>query len=206
MLQGLGLEVIGVATGDDAVRRALSDTVQLVLMDRHLPGLDGVEATRLLRQAGFRRPIVAFTAGDQPENEAMLVAGCDGVLSKPIDRSHLLAILRKHFAEHAKVPEVAGDDFYDAGMDHLVVQFLDGLDARKETLVTAAESRNRDELKFEAHLIKGTAGAMGYPEMTRQAARLEACLKAETLDWAEVLAALEPLVGVIDRALKGNEQ
>src|SRR5690554_1806469 len=56
MLSRLGLEVMSVTAGDEAVRKALSEPVQLVLMDRHMPVMGGVEATRLLRQAGFRRP------------------------------------------------------------------------------------------------------------------------------------------------------
>ena len=81
MLRREGLDVVAVTGGEDAVRTALSDTVHLVLMDRHMPGMDGVDATRLLRQAGFRRPVIAFTAGDQPETDALLEAGCDGVLN-----------------------------------------------------------------------------------------------------------------------------
>lgn len=199
MLQGFGLSVITVASGDDAVRAALSDSVQLVLMDRHMPGMDGVEATRLLRQTGFRRPIVAFTAGDQSENDALLTAGCDGVLNKPIDKGHLLAMLRRYFAEHN------GDDdpgVPDESIAHLVDQFLDGLAARKKVMNNASANRDRDTLKVEAHQIRGTAGAMGYSEMTRQAGKLEDCLKPEPPDWDRVFTQLEPLNQMIDRALR----
>lgn len=98
MLRRTGAEPLLVTNGgEEAVRRALSETVKLVLMDRHMPGMDGVAATRLLRQAGFRRPIIAFTAGDQAENEALLEAGCDGgVLNKPIDHAHLQALLDRY--------------------------------------------------------------------------------------------------------------
>src|SRR5699024_8229266 len=95
MLSRLGLEVIAVQAGDDAVRKALSESVQLVLMDRHMPAMGGVEATQLLRQAGFRRPIIAFTAGDQKEIDALRDAGCDGVLEKPIDERRLQAVLER---------------------------------------------------------------------------------------------------------------
>jgi PAS domain S-box-containing protein len=208
MLQGLGLTVITVPSGDDAVRAALSDSVQLVLMDRHMPGLDGVEATQLLRQTGFRRPIVAFTAGDQSETEALLAAGCDGVLNKPIDRGHLLAMLRRYLVERTGAAVQTEDDTADSqdqDMAHLAEQFLDGLGARKKTMNTAGADRNREALKVEAHQVKGTAGAMGYPEMTRQAGKLEACLKPEPPDWERVFAELKPLNDMIDQALQGHE-
>ncbi len=202
MLQGFGLSVMTVASGDEAVRRALSDSVQLVLMDRHMPTMDGVEATRLLRQAGFRRPIVAFTAGDESENDALLSAGCDGVLSKPIDRDHLLALLRRYFARQdgAEAP-----DSQEEGLARLVEQFLSGLRARETAMNAAGASRDRETLKREAHQIKGTAGAMGYPEMTRQASKLEASLKPESPDWEQVYVELRPLNDMIEQALQGHE-
>ncbi|KPP96849.1 MAG: PAS domain S-box [Marinobacter sp. HL-58] len=202
MLRAQGLEVITVASGDQAVRRALSDSVQLVLMDRHMPELDGVEATRLLRQTGFRRPVIAFTAGDQSENEALLEAGCDGVLSKPIDRDHLLATLNRYLVEADDGENAA---ISDEDIAHLVERFLDGLESRKEVMRHAASARHRERLKTEAHQIKGTAGAMGYPEMTRQAGILEACMRAEHPDWDRVHSELQTLSDMIDMALQARK-
>lgn len=202
MLRAQGLEVITVASGDQAVRRALSDSVQLVLMDRHMPELDGVEATRLLRQTGFRRPVIAFTAGDQSENEALLEAGCDDVLNKPIDRDHLLATLNRFLAGANKGESAAVSD---ADIAHLVERFLDGLEQRKDVMSEAARARYRERLQTEAHQIKGTAGAMGYPEMTRQAGILEACMRAEQPDWDRVHSELQTLNDMIDLALAARE-
>ncbi|HEY9119255.1 MAG TPA: response regulator, partial [Marinobacter sp.] len=202
MLRAQGLEVITVASGDQAVREALSESVQLVLMDRHMPGLDGVEATRLLRQTGFRRPVIAFTAGDQSENEALLEAGCDGVLNKPIDREHLLATLNRYLSDADKGENAAVSD---ADIAHLAERFLDGLGYRKELMAEAASSHHRERLQTEAHQIKGTAGAMGYPEMTRQAGILEACMKAEEPDWDQVHGELQTLNDMIDMALQARE-
>ncbi|MEP1216665.1 MAG: response regulator [Marinobacter sp.] len=202
MLRAHGLEVITVASGDQAVRRALSGSVQLVLMDRHMPGLDGVEATRLLRQTGFRRPVIAFTAGDQAENEALLEAGCDGVLNKPIDRDHLLAALNRYLSDADNGESAAVGD---ADIAHLVERFLDGLGDRKEVMAEAASARYRERLQAEAHQIKGTAGAMGYPEMTRQAGILEVCMKTEQPDWDRVHSELQTLNDMIDLALQARE-
>ena len=202
MLRAQGLEVITVGSGDQAVRRALSDSVQLVLMDRHMPELDGVEATRLLRQTGFQRPVIAFTAGDQSENEALLEAGCDGVLNKPIDREHLLATLNRYLTDADKVENAAVSD---ADIAHLVERFLDGLGARKDVMSEAASCHYRERLQSEAHQIKGTAGAMGYPEMTRQAGILEACMKVEQPDWDRVHSELQTLNDMIDMALQARE-
>lgn len=202
MLRRQGLEVVSVTSGEEAVRTALSDTVHLVLMDRHMPGMDGVAATGLLRQAGFRRPVIAFTAGDQQEIDALLEAGCDGVLNKPIDQAHLTSLLDRLLGAMLDASDASDED---AEIADLIARFLDGLSERRATMERALARGDRDTLKTEAHQIKGTAGAMGYPLMTRQAGQLEGLLKATEPDWDRVRSELAGLGEMIDRALAAAE-
>jgi PAS domain S-box-containing protein len=201
MLRRLGLEVLLVTSGDEAVRKALSESVRLIFMDRHMPGMDGVAATRMLRQTGFRRPIIAFTAGDQQEVDALCEAGCDGVLNKPIDLSHLQSLLSRFLQpEGTDTVNTENDD----DIAHLVGQFLDGLNARQERMNLALAVQDVVTLKTEAHQIKGTAGAMGYPMMTRQAGALEALMKENDPDWSRVRDELSTLNDMIARALAAS--
>jgi CheY-like chemotaxis protein len=70
-----------------------------VLMDLHMPGMDGLEATRRIRaieaeQGSTRTPIIALTANASSEDrDACLAAGMDGFLIKPLDRERLGAAL-----------------------------------------------------------------------------------------------------------------
>ncbi len=80
----------------DAVKRAIDEGTpyQLVLMDIQMPEVNGVDATRALRQQGVKVPIVAITAGAmESERQACLTAGCSGFLAKPIDIVRLREIL-----------------------------------------------------------------------------------------------------------------
>ncbi|WP_309044229.1 response regulator [Marinobacter sediminicola] len=200
MLTRLGLEVVSVASGDEAVRKALSDTVQLVLMDRHMPEMDGVEATQLLRQAGFRRPIIAFTAGDQQETDALREAGCDGVLEKPIDEHRLQALLGRFLDSGPAEIEAENE-----AMRRLVARFLSGLVTRQQRMKQAMANHDREVLQTETHQIKGSAGTMGYPEMTVQAGIVEALVKEADPVWSQVQSEFAELNKMIERELTQNE-
>jgi CheY-like chemotaxis protein len=110
LLSRLGQRPVMVATGGDAVSafvaaQAAGTPFDLVLMDLHMPGMDGIEAARRMRAAetgGKRTPIVALTADAFPESrDACLAAGMDGFVTKPLDRERLTAALARFAAARA---------------------------------------------------------------------------------------------------------
>jgi CheY-like chemotaxis protein len=97
MLEPLGCLVEEAGGGADAVQAALTRPYDLILMDVRMPGVDGLEATRLIRALSplnRRTPILALTADVQPENAAACRnAGMDEVIAKPIVPQELLTKL-----------------------------------------------------------------------------------------------------------------
>jgi PAS domain S-box-containing protein len=98
-LQLLGAEVEAVTNGQEALDRALAASAagrafDTVLMDMQMPVLDGYEATRRLRAAGYRGRILALTAYAMPEDrEECLAVGCDAHVSKPIAWDYLIPLI-----------------------------------------------------------------------------------------------------------------
>jgi signal transduction histidine kinase/CheY-like chemotaxis protein len=102
LMTRLGHRPVMATTGGEAVDAFLValDTetpFDLVLIDLHMPGMDGIEAARRMRAAepdDRRTPIIALTADADPEmRDACLAAGMDGFVTKPLDRDRLNAAL-----------------------------------------------------------------------------------------------------------------
>ncbi len=95
-LRKAGASVVLAENGQEARERAweaeaVGQPFAVVLMDMQMPVLDGYRATEALRQAGYRRPIIALTAhAMEGERERCLGAGCDDYLSKPMSGEELL--------------------------------------------------------------------------------------------------------------------
>jgi two-component system cell cycle response regulator DivK len=87
VLQFAGYDVIEAKSGEEGLRVAQQDPPDLVLMDLQLPGIDGTETLRRLRQGSLGRdvPVVAVTAFAMAEDrERASLAGFDGFVEKPI--------------------------------------------------------------------------------------------------------------------------
>lgn len=98
MLERIGCTVDAVANGQEALRAALEQQYDLVLMDCQMPEMDGFEATRRIRRTpdGSGPPIVALTANAmQGDRERCLEAGMDDYLTKPVDFQALAGAVEK---------------------------------------------------------------------------------------------------------------
>jgi two-component system, OmpR family, response regulator len=94
-LAGEGATLETVDTAEDGVRRAGGTGVDVIVMDRMLPGLDGVSAVARLRAAGVEKPILMLSAlGRAEERVEGLDGGADDYLAKPFEPTELIARLR----------------------------------------------------------------------------------------------------------------
>lgn len=112
MLSYLGHRIDIAEDGCQALERIQAATYDLVLMDIQMPNMDGLEATRRIRQrqdALANIPIIGLTANAMKgDSEAYLAAGMDDYLPKPIDFDELKKLLRRWQPAHAAAPEKAG--------------------------------------------------------------------------------------------------
>lgn len=88
-----GYDIVDAKTGTDAIKVFNEERPALVLMDLHLPGMDGVTATRIIKADSANKdiPILALTASSmEGEEDSILNKGFDGFVSKPIEVQKLL--------------------------------------------------------------------------------------------------------------------
>lgn len=86
LLTNRGIEVELACNGAEGLDKALDADHDFILMDMEMPVLDGYNATRMLRELGYEKPIIALTAHSLPEEHIRILAsGCDAHLTKPID-------------------------------------------------------------------------------------------------------------------------
>ncbi len=181
LLSTQGVEVVLASDGQEGVERALSEGFDLVLMDKHMPAMDGIEATQTLRLAGFNKPIYALTADMMKgQQEELIEAGCDGVLGKPIDETLLRKMLRNHLeqVEQSTAPAVE-ESSIDPVIARLKPLFLERLGELSAEISQALEVEDEKQLAELVHIVKGAAGSYGYGRLGDAAAEIDRMLKEQ---------------------------
>lgn len=105
LLEMAGYRVVEATDGEQAVELAIQQKPAVILMDLSLPKLDGLSATRRIREhRGFSDvPIVAVSAHEGPESrDEALAAGCDEYMTKPIDFDQLTSLLSRYLHRPAQ--------------------------------------------------------------------------------------------------------
>ena len=170
-LRRLGLQIEIANNGKEALEKYEQVKPDLILMDIQMPIMDGLTASRKLRDLGYEGPIVALTANAmQEEQQEFINAGCNGVCTKPIDHADFIRELSKHLetmtpSSETNPPIVSSILADEPDMIDLVQQFVGKLPGMVEKVQTAYRENNLDGFKAEVHELKGVSGNFGYKEI-----------------------------------------
>ena len=98
LLENKGHDVVIADNGKQALDLLKQKTVDVILMDVHMPELDGIEATKIIKQEKLTNaPVIGMTASVmQAERESYFEAGMDAFLEKPIHIDQLIGLIKRN--------------------------------------------------------------------------------------------------------------
>ena len=99
MLEKKGISCVILDSGEEAIENAKTNQYDLILMDVHLPGISGTEATAAIRSFDTKTPIIALTAISLNENkETLLSFGMNEVITKPFEPDFFYEVIHSYLA------------------------------------------------------------------------------------------------------------
>lgn len=224
-----GHTVVMARDGSEAVQRFKEARFDLVLMDVHMPGVDGLKACRLIRaleqERGLpRTPVIALTASVMPEDQrAARQAGMDGFAVKPLDVPALLNEMARvvgqrqeaagqprggHEPEKRELPAVdwaLGETLWGdrATLAQAALRFLNSIDEQYPLSGHEGEP-TQGSLRFSLHGIRGAAGNLALRALAQRAGEMETQLRegrpVDAKDLDELRAELTHTRLVVQRA------
>lgn len=191
LLAHIGVEVETVGNGQKAIEAAMMADFQLILMDIQMPIMDGCEAVQLMRHGGIDCPIIALTANIMKEDvDKYMEIGFDDTLAKPIQLQSFYHKLN-YYLERNKQQEMNLDDLADkiAATDEikkLKADFKKGLFKLKNDFAKFVAQNDWRQLKNIAHEVKGSAGSLGFSELTESAGQIEHFVRQQQYEQAAI--------------------
>lgn len=210
-----GHRVTCVDNGRRAAEAAIAMPFDCILMDMQMPEVDGIQATRTIRESGGRNaliPIIALTADAMPERKRFYEnVGLSDFLTKPIDREALYRVI-DGIAAAPPVRDSRGAATPAIDTKHLdeletvlgqkklhtlLQMACDELTRRPATMRVLVKGDDLAPLRKEAHSFKGAVASVGLVAAARAAKAVELALPG-----AELLHSLDRLESEAERALR----
>ncbi len=218
ILEYEGYTVTPAASGKIAVDIFSRECFDIILMDVQMPEMDGLEATRLIREKDPDIPIIALTAhAYQQDREICLATGMNDYISKPVNRSDFIAVIRKHIGISQKnSPETWGQNHAAGGQDgkdsimeqncfdttvitekygnsvHLFRQALEIFlrEAYPDLCMVreAISSGNEESVEHYSEKLKQRATDTGISAVSDEAFRLKLAARQKDMDKSRILA------------------
>ena len=175
-LRNEGYVVDAISSGSEAVSLATRVRFDLLILDVMLPGLDGFEVCRDLRQRGYSVPILMLTARTQMADKLHgLKTGADDYLTKPFEMLELLARVEALLRRGSR-SATAGPDFYDLGSLHV--------DLRRGEVAIAGKpaSLSTKEFQLLRYLIEHRGRTLTREELLKEVWGYNSAPSTRTVD------------------------
>jgi CheY-like chemotaxis protein len=196
-----GCEVDVAVNGQDSINKAKKNSYDVIFMDIQMPDMDGVTATRKIKELGIKNlaPIVAMTAYSMKEDkERFIKSGLDDYISKPIKANELLNKIRTILKVEKGGKEIEievveqkesiiNDEIVAQlkkyGGEEMVLNVFQDFENESseqiESCILSLNDGNCQNILINLHTLKGNAGTLGIEKVTNLTIEIEAKLKEE---------------------------
>ena len=225
MLKQIGLDSTIAKNGLEAVKTCMANEFDLILMDCHMPEMDGFEATKLIRQkenvTNYPK-IVAFTASVMAtERDRCFSVGMDDYLSKPFTKKDLANILKKHFQiDNLPINLDLRENMIQHSLSNLIEPkmlenlleiesnnqegfifeildvFLEHAEVKNAETKEAIEKKDRIIIQQNAHNLKGSSGNVGLAKISKLYEDLEK--NSVDAEWSLIAGVFEQTLGLFE--------
>ncbi|MDC9527254.1 ATP-binding protein [Pseudoalteromonas sp. Angola-30] len=183
LLSKMNMTVVLANNGKEALECVDKHEVDIIFMDIQMPVMDGLEATRILRQRGYITPIIAITAAAfSNDKKAAIRAGMDDYLVKPLLFGALYETIEKHIKKTHTLSTLnlaLAIDNLDGNSELINTVFTKFIDDYSNFTDIAATSLSNNEFKslsMAMHSLKGLAGTLGLELLEQCAKKAEMAL------------------------------
>jgi two-component system sensor histidine kinase BarA len=198
-LKKTNLQLTLAFSGTDAVAQCKEHEFDLILMDVQMPNMDGLTATKHIRQTDLNlgTPIIAVTAhAFKEEQDRLLASGMDDYLPKPINLSDLIDLIKRWCQIpdpiNAQQPSfdwsLALKHAYqneDAAKD-ILQQFVQQLPGLVNSIEKANQTEDYEEMQAKVHQLHGACCYTGVPAMLALCNDMESALKRKQIELAKL--------------------
>ena len=193
-------------SGEKAIEKIDAGHVyDIIFMDHMMPGIDGLEAMKILRGKGYHHPIIALTANAIVEQaDAFINEGFDAFLSKPIRTSELNALLLKYVKNAAPPTALRELENYQndpALLKKLRADFVRDHKNSFTAIKVAIQAEEIPAATLLAHSIKGLAGLIQEPNLAQAAADAETIFEVGAIPSDTILGTLEKEMNRVIQAI-----
>lgn len=177
-LSELNITMQHVTNGRLAVEKAFEKRFDLIILDLKMPEMDGITATKMLREKGYDGRVIILSAHTDAESQARaLEAGCDLFLSKPFEAEKILEALNLSKGEPL-ISTLAGSPTFQPIINRWVSQ----LSERILAISKARKNCDREALNDVARELRSTAAACGFDPISQTALELESKIESSDTD------------------------
>jgi signal transduction histidine kinase/DNA-binding response OmpR family regulator len=170
LLKRMNITVTEVEDGKKALDTIFYQKFDLILLDIHMPQMDGTEALKKIRAAGNHTPVIALTANNMKhEIEHYMRLGFSDHLAKPISRHHFISKLSLYLNKQGEIDS----PLHQGDMLRLIKDYQEDLREQVVNLQQALDRRDLTIISEIAHRIRGSAGSFGFDVISQKFADIE---------------------------------